>query len=182
MKRRMHPYQSLFFVFFLLYMVWVVLLILAPLMLPSGSVTDLSGVVGYSDNDLAIREMSFPWNAVYSVGDRLCHQKSERSLYINGNEMPFCARCTALFIGLAIGLGFMVFYTIELDEKFFVAIVLSLFPIGVDGVGQLFGFWESSNVVRILTGLPAGIICGVALGIIFDELRSLPFFKKIDAT
>jgi len=178
----MHPYQSLFFVFFLLYMVWIVLLVLAPLMLPSGSVSDLSGVVGYSDNDLAIREMSFPWNAVYSLGDRLCHQKSDRSLYINGNEMPFCARCTALFIGLAIGLGFMVLYTIELDEKFFVAIVLSLFPIGVDGVGQLFGFWESSNGVRILTGLPAGIIFGVALGIIFDELRSLPFFKKIDAT
>src|SRR4030042_2209275 len=120
MKRRIHPYQSLFFVFFLLYIVWIFLLFLAPLMLPSGSVSDLSGVVGYSDNDLTIREMSFPWNVVYSVGDRLCHQKSDRSLFINGNEMPFCARCTAIFAGLAIGFGFMVLYTIELDEKFFV--------------------------------------------------------------
>jgi uncharacterized membrane protein len=101
-------------------------------------------------------------------------------LFLNGNEMPFCTRCTAIWLGLAIGLGFMVVYTIELNEKFFIAIILALLPIGVDGIGQLFGFWESTNIVRILTGLPAGMICGVALGIIFDELRSLHFFNKIE--
>jgi uncharacterized membrane protein len=161
-------------------MIWVFLLFLAPLVLPSGSVSDLSGVVGVSDNDAVIRNMSFPWNAVYSIGDRLCHQKSERSLYLNGNEMPFCTRCTAIWLGLALGLGFMVLYTIELNEKFFIAIIFSLLPLGIDGIGQLLGFWESTNVVRILTGLPAGMLCGVALGIIFDELRSMRFIKKID--
>jgi uncharacterized membrane protein len=159
-------------------MIWVFLLFLAPLVLPSGSVSDLSGVVGVSDNDAVIRNMSFPWNAVYSVGDRICHQKSERSLYLNGNEMPFCTRCTAIWLGLALGLGFMVLYAIELNEKFFIAIIFSLLPLGIDGIGQLLGFWESTNVVRILTGLPAGMLCGVALGIIFDELRSMHFFNK----
>jgi len=178
MKRRIHPFQSLFFVFFIFYMIWVFLLFLAPLVLPSGSVSDLSGVVGISDNDAVIRNMSFPWNAVYSIGDWLCHQKSERSLYLNGNEMPFCTRCTAIWLGLALGLGFMVLYTIELNEKFFIAIIFSLLPLGIDGIGQLLGFWESTNVVRILTGLPAGMLCGVALGIIFDELRSMPFFSQ----
>jgi uncharacterized membrane protein len=81
---------------------------------------------------------------------------------------------------LAFGLGFMVLYSIELNEKFFIAIIFSLVPLGIDGIGQLLGFWESTNVVRILTGLPAGIICGMALGIIFDELRSMRFIKKID--
>jgi uncharacterized membrane protein len=159
-------------------MIWVFLLFLAPLVLPSGSVSDLSGVVGISDNDAVIGEMSFPWNVVYSIGDRLCHQKSERSLFLNGNEMPFCTRCTAIWLGLAFGIGFMVLYTIDLNEKFFIAIIFSLVPLGIDGIGQLLGFWESTNVIRILTGLLAGIICGVALGIIFDELRSLHFFKK----
>jgi len=180
MKRRIHPFQSLFFVFFIFYMIWILLLFLAPLALPSGSVTDLSGVVGVSDNDAVIREMPFPWNAVYSVGDQFCHQKPERSLFLNGNEMPFCSRCVAIWVGLAFGLGFMVLYSIELNEKFFIAIIFSLVPMGVDGIGQLLGFWESTNVVRILTGLPAGMVCGVALGIIFDELRSMHFIKKID--
>ncbi len=182
MKRRTHPFQSLFFVFFILYMIWVLLVFLAPLVLPFGTVSDLSGVVGFSDNDDVIRDLSFPWNVVYSIGDKVCHQKSDRSLFFNGNEMPFCTRCTAIWLGLAFGLGFMVLYSIELNEKFFFAIIFSFVPLGVDGVGQLLGFWESTNVVRMLTGLPAGIVCGLALGIIFDELRSLRFFKKIKTT
>ncbi|MBN1861840.1 MAG: DUF2085 domain-containing protein [Candidatus Thermoplasmatota archaeon] len=182
MEKRKHPLKSIVFLFFLLFFIWVLLQFLAPLALPSGSVSDLSGVVGSSENDAIFKDLSFPWNVVYSVGDRLCHQRSERSLYLNGNEMPFCARCTAIWLGLTIGLGFMVFYTIELTEKYVFAIILALVPIGVDGIGQLFGFWESTNVVRILTGLPAGIICGVALGIIYDEVRSFQFFNKTKTT
>jgi uncharacterized membrane protein len=65
------------------------------------------------------------------------------------------------------------FFTLELTGTFVVAILVSLVPIGVDGVGQLLGFWESTNVIRFITGLPAGIICGVAIGIIIDESKGL---------
>ena len=179
MKRRMHSFKSLFFMFFIFYMIWIFLLFLAPFAVPSGSVSNLSGVVGFSDNVAVFDDLPFPWNAVYSLGDHFCHQKPERSLFFNGNEMPFCTRCTAIWLGLAFGLGFMVLYTIELNEKFFLAIILSFIPLGVDGIGQLFGFWESTNTVRILTGFPAGMICGVAVGIIVDEIRSLRIFNKI---
>jgi uncharacterized membrane protein len=162
-------------------MIWVILLIIAPIVLSTGTVSDLSGVVGSVDNDAVIKDLSFPWNGVYSIGDRFCHQKADRSLFVNGNEMPFCTRCTAIWLGLAVGLGVMVFFTIELNEKFFIAIIVSFVPLGVDGIGQLLGFWESTNIVRILTGLPAGIVCGVAIGIILDEIRSLGIFKKIDS-
>jgi uncharacterized membrane protein len=178
MKRRSHPCKSLFFIFFLLYLVWVVLLVLAPLMIPADTLTDLSGVVGITDNAQSISGLPFPWNGVYSLGDTLCHQKAERSLFINGNEMPFCARCTAIWLGIAVGLGIMVFFMIDLDVKFFIAIIAAFIPLGIDGVGQLFGFWESTNLIRILTGLPAGIICGIALGIIYDEIRSMVVFRK----
>jgi uncharacterized membrane protein len=177
MRLRKHPFKSLFFVLFIFYMIWVLLLFLAPLVLPSGIVSDLSGAVGSSDNDYIIQNMSFPWNVVYSMGDRLCHQRADRSLFINGNQMPFCTRCTAIWLGLAIGLGFMVLYAIELNEKFFVAIILSLIPIGVDGIGQLFGFWESTNVIRFITGLLAGMVCGVAIGVIIDEVKTIRISK-----
>jgi uncharacterized membrane protein len=64
----------------------------------------------------------------------------------------------------------MVFFTIRLDEKFLLIILFSLAPIGVDGVGQLLGFWESTNLIRFLTGLLAGGVCGVAIGVIIDEV------------
>jgi len=149
------------------------------MMLPANSVKDLSGNVALTDNKLAIDEMGFPINLVYSYGDVLCHQKAERSLFINGNQMPFCARCTAIWFGLAIGLGFMLFFQIELDKKFLFLIIIGLLPIGVDGLGQLFGLWESNNLTRILTGLLIGFICGLSIVIIIDEIREIRLSKKI---
>jgi uncharacterized membrane protein len=172
MKPRENRMKNLIFVFFLLFSIWVLLQFLAPFALPTGSVSDLSGVVGFSDNENVIRNMSFPWNVVYASGDRLCHQQAARSLFFNGNEMPFCTRCTAIWLGLAVGLGFMLFYTIDLNEKFLFVVLFSLIPIGIDGVGQLFGFWESTNLLRFLTGLLAGSICGVAIGVIIDEIKT----------
>ncbi len=179
MKRRNRPFRSIVFAFFVFFFIWVLLQFLAPLMIPPGTVTELSGSVGVSDNEFEFRTMSFPWSMVYSLGDRLCHQKLERSWFLNQNQMPFCVRCTAIWIGLAVGLFFMVVYTLELNEKFFLVILVSLVPLGIDGIGQLLGFWESTNVVRFLTGFPAGFICGIALGIIIDEMRSFPFFQRL---
>jgi uncharacterized membrane protein len=177
MKPRKNRLKNIIFLFFLLFFVWVLLQFLAPLALPTGSVSNLSGVVGFSDNDQVIGNMSFPWNVVYTTGDRLCHQKADRSLFLNGNEMPFCTRCTAIWFGIVLGLGFMVLYTIELNEKFLVAIILGLIPIGVDGIGQLFGFWESTNFIRFITGLLAGMVCGVAIGVIIDEVKTIRVSK-----
>ena len=178
MQQRAKCFRSVIFVFFVLFSLWILLQVLAPIALPKGSVSDLSGLVVVSDNEDTIKDMDLPWNFVYSTGDRLCHQKAERSFFINDNQMPFCSRCTAIWLGLAIGLGFMVFYKIELDEKFLFAILISLVPIGVDGIGQLFGFWESTNIIRVVTGLLIGAICGVALGVIVDEIKTIHIFKK----
>jgi uncharacterized membrane protein len=173
MKRRKQRLKNFVFVFFLIFFIWTLLQFLAPFSLHTGSVTDLSGVVGFSDNQNVIRNMSFPWNVVYTIGDRLCHQQADRSLFLNENQMPFCTRCTAIWLGLIVGLGFMVLYTIELNEKFLFVILFSLIPIGIDGVGQLFGFWESTNIIRFFTGILAGGVCGMAIGIIIDEIKAI---------
>jgi len=173
MERRKQRIKSLIFVFFLLFFIWNILQFLAPLAFPAESITDLSGVVGLSDNEDVIRNMSFPWNVMYTTGDRLCHQQADRSLVLNGNQLPFCARCTAIWLGFVVGLGFLVLYTIELNEKFLFVILFSLVPIGIDGVGQLFGFWESTNLIRFVTGILAGGVCGMAIGIIIDEIQTI---------
>ena len=161
--------------FFLILFIFSFLQIISPLLLPSGSIPDLSGMVGMKDNDHAIESMPIPLNFLYSCGDRLCHQKAERSFFLNDNQMPFCSRCSAIWIGLVIGLGILIFYTIVLDEKFLYLILLSFIPIGVDGVGQLIGLWESTNGIRVITGVIVGITCGMAIGIIIDELKDVVY-------
>jgi len=178
MQRREECFKNLIFVFFIIFFLWILLQFLAPIAIPHGAASDISGLVFLSDNENLITEINQPWSFVYSAGDRLCHQISDRSFFINGNQMPFCSRCTAIWLGLAIGLGFMVFYKVELNEKFIFFLIFSIIPIGIDGFGQLFGFWQSTNIIRVLTGLLIGLVCGVGLGVIIDEIKNMNFFQK----
>lgn len=180
MERREKSSRILFLIFFIPFFIWILLQFLAPFALQQRSIDNLDGVVGVSDNENLIDEMPAPWNLIYGCGDRLCHQKAERSFFVNGNQMPFCSRCTAIWLGLAIGLGFMVFYKIKLNEKFIYLIIIGLVPIGIDGVGQLFGLWVSNNLIRLITGLLIGIVTGIAIGLIIDEVKELikDFRKK----
>lgn len=179
MERRERCFRSLTFVLFVLFSLWACLQFLAPVFLPENSVHELSGLVAVSDNDKTINNMGLPWNFVYSAGDRLCHQKAERSFFVNGNQMPFCSRCTAIWLGLAVGLGVMLFYTVKLNGRFLVIILAGLVPIAIDGVGQLFGLWESTNLLRVITGLAAGVVCGVAIGVIIDEVKDIKIRKVL---
>jgi len=166
------------FVVFLIFLVWSLLQFLAPLSIPSDSLKDLTGLSLISDNYEDIENIPIPFNFVYSAGDRLCHQKAERSFFINGNQMPFCARCTAIWAGIVIGLALMIFYKIKLDEKIVILIIIGIIPIGLDGIIQLAGFWESNNLIRLITGSITGFVVGIAIAIILNELNEIIEFRK----
>ncbi len=180
MEKREKFSRFIIFLFFLPFLAWALLQFIAPLAIPNGSIDNLSGNVGIFDNKEIVEKIQFPFDFVYSCGDRLCHQKAERSFFINENQMPFCSRCTAIWLGLAIGLGFMIFYKIPLDNKFLFLIIIGIAPIAIDGVGQLLHLWESTNIIRLITGLLAGIVTGLAIGLIIDELIDIKR-KKVEA-
>jgi uncharacterized membrane protein len=92
--------------------------------------------------------------------------------------MPFCSRCTAIWLGITIGLGFILFYKIILDEKFFILILIGIIPIGIDGIGQLFKFWESTNLTRVITGTLIGSVTGISIGLIIDEFKGFNYLNK----
>jgi uncharacterized membrane protein len=52
-------------------------------------------------------------------------------------------------------------------------IIIGIIPIGIDGVGQFFGLWESTNIIRLLTGLLIGIVCGIAIALTIYEIKDL---------
>ena len=162
--------KKITFIFFLFFLIFLIIQFISPLFLPINTVNHLSGQTGLQDNKDNFDEMPFPINSIYSFGDYFCHQKSDRSLFINENQMPFCSRCTAIWFGIAIGLAFMVFYVINLNNKFLLVIIIGILPLAIDGIGQLVGFWESTNLIRFITGILTGLICGLAIGVIIDEI------------
>jgi len=147
---------------------WALLILTSPLMLDEGETGDLSGSVGIYDNKEIVQEMNPINKMVYYLGDLNCHQKSNRSYEYNENQMPFCARDVGIFVGLALGFIFALGRKVELTLPL---VILSLVPIGLDGTIQLFTEYESTNIKRIVTGLIAGFVTGIALKIIADSLE-----------
>ncbi len=134
--------------------VWLALVFIAPFTLPAGSVTDLSGSVGSIDNWQSIEQMNPLAGAVYLIGDSQCHQLVERSFALNGNQMPFCTRDLGIFIGLVAGMGLAFSGRLRIGFKFS---LLLLVPMALDGGAQLISSYESSNVIRMVTGIIAGV-------------------------
>ena len=145
----------------------------APLAMPTGTTGDLSGFVGTVDNEGAFAAYPQPWKWVYQAGDVACHQKAARSFTLNGNQMPFCSRDVAIFVGLTVGLALCVDARRRIYERVVMlpwwAYFALLLPIALDGGFQDFLGFESDNVRRILTGIPAGLAVAFALVFISYE-------------
>jgi len=144
---------------------WAALAILVPFTLAPGSVGDLSGTVGSVENDFGgLHPVA---QVVYFLGDLNCHTRSERSFELNGNQMPFCARDTGLFLGLAAGMAAVLFLR---PRSSWAVIVLLALPVVVDGGVQLLFDYESTNPVRLLTGILGGGAAALFFGRLADSL------------
>ena len=156
------------FIFFVVCLLWLGLLFAIPFTLPSNTVNfGEKGKVGIVDFQNQTKTMNPVAGFVYSSGDSFCHQRSSRSLFLDGNQMAYCSRCTGIFLGLAIGAGIAVFRYIDFKWQY---VVIGLLPIGIDGTGQMFSLWESTNIIRLITGGLAGILTGLAVAVIIQEL------------
>ncbi|MFJ7732141.1 DUF2085 domain-containing protein [Lysinibacillus sp. NPDC097231] len=99
----------------------------------------------------------------------LCHRMPSRSFFYKGVQFPICARCTGICIGYIIGIFILGFYN---TLPFAYALTLTI-PMIIDGTGQLFNKWSSTNNRRLLTGILGGI------GIVFMVAHSALLFWQI---
>jgi len=169
-----HKVQTIFFA---LLIGFALLTILAPLGI-DGHSFDLgnTGVVGNNEHAAQIDTIGNPLiKFVYQLGDVNCHQRDSRSLFVGGNQMPFCARCTAIFAGLP--LGMLVFFVFRREiNPFF--LILAFVPLGVDGVLQAVTSYESNNLLRVSTGILAGLAAGYAVAYIIKEFGTIISSRK----
>ena len=140
--------------------VWVALSVTAPLLVPSDTLLDLTGTVGMRENDAQFESLSIVPRTIYIIGDLECHQIADRSYFLNGNQMPFCSRDLGLFLGLAFGFGIATFFILQLNPMW---LLVGLVPIGLDGGLQLVTEYESTNSLRLVTGIVGGAALALVL-------------------
>lgn len=120
---------------------WVFLIVLAP-------VAKMNGFVGISA-------------LLYKFFSYICHQISERSFHVEGEQFAVCSRCFGVYFGLLT--GFLIYPLwrkideIEPPPRFW--LFLSLIPIGIDWSLTIFGIWENTQASRVLTGAILGVTC-----------------------
>ena len=170
----------------------------APYTIPAGTVTDYNGRANIIDFYDDWAELNPYARIVYTLGDLNCHQIDSRSLYLNGNQMPVCARCTGLALGFVFG---AVLFLIMIPDPDPIRMALSsvagkkalgmsknkliitstilgillMGPMVIDGLTQATFNYESTNIIRFFTGMSFGLGFVVCLGSFLESFvyRSL---------
>ena len=132
-----------------------------------------------------------------AVGYAVCHRIDLRSFHLGEQPTPLCARCTGMYLGAMLTLG----YQIVLGGKRYGMPPLKIWLIfgglvaafGIDGLNSYFhlpmmaqlfpsipSLYEPSNTLRLLTGTGMGIVIMAALFPVFNQtiwadLDSRPF-------
>lgn len=97
------------------------------------------------------------------MGSAVCHRMAERSFLWGQGTMPLCARCTGIYVGVLLAFCFLLLKKrMDAGRPFSkgqaMLTALMILPIGIDGLGSYLGFWESNQLMRVLSGSLVGAV------------------------
>lgn len=101
---------------------------------------------------------SMQWRVLFRV---MCHGRVERCLELFDVPMPICARCVGIYAGLLAGLAAFRLMTMLRERVARTFAFIAILPLAIDGLTQLAGLRESTNPLRIATGVLAGLAFGL---------------------
>ena len=101
---------------------------------------------------------SMRWRVLFRV---MCHGITTRCLPLFDVPMPICARCTGIYLGLIAGLLAFLALPWVAEKTMRIVSIVAVTPLAIDGLTQLAGLRESTNPLRIATGMAAGLAFGM---------------------
>ena len=116
-----------------------------------------------------------------SIGYAVCHRISVRSFFVGEIQMPLCARCTGIYLGVVLGVAIMAALGrwragVLPPTHVIVVMVLFITVMGVDGVNSYLTLipglphaYQPQNWLRLLTGLLTGVAVS---GLIYPVFNS----------
>jgi len=108
---------------------------------------------------------------LYFFGHGFCHQLPSRSFQVDGLYFSVCSRDTGIYLGLLLAIVVAYCLHIGITQKpsrlpplpiLLVCALLAL-PMALDAVSSYLGFRSTTNAIRYVTGLLAGIGLGTLI-------------------
>ena len=114
---------------------------------------------------------------LFAVGSVICHQLSERSFFIDGRQLPVCARCTGLYLGGLLGLAGWCAWKIArgwrpittFPSSAIRLVMLTGVPTALSIALGIAGVWDGSNITRAALALPLGMCAGGVVAAVFTK-------------
>jgi len=123
---------------------------------------------------------------IYRAFAVLCHQRPDRSYFIDGHKLAVCSRCTGLYAGFVITL---LLYPLIRSLRTTTTppsrwLLLAAVPLGIDFSLTFVGIWENTHTSRLLTGALLGSVAVfyVVPGLMDLSLRPLQASKPQPST
>lgn len=140
----------------------------------------------------AYLKLNFLSDPIYWFYQWFCHQRPWRSYHMFDYQYALDARMITLFLG--IGVGGLLTYVKKIKllkwKRAMILIIIMLIPMGIDGITQLIAelsvinkvtqlpFYESTNFIRSITGIFAGVGISVALFPYINNGECVSFNKE----
>lgn len=119
---------------------------------------------------------------IFAVGSVICHQLPERSFFLDGRQLPVCARCAGLYLSGAAGLaGWWAAkwlrgwrpqplppasapWAAAGPARWTMGLLLIVAtPTVVSYLTGVLGVWDGSNVTRAVLAVPLGVVAGAVV-------------------
>jgi uncharacterized membrane protein len=97
---------------------------------------------------------SMRWRLLFRV---MCHGIVTRCLTLFDVPMPICARCTGIYLGMLAGIAAFLVVPWAREKAMRIAAFIAVTPLAIDGLTQFVGLRESTNTLRMATGIAAGV-------------------------
>lgn len=129
----------------------------------------------YTVTDAAHLSHSLELTGADWVGYAVCHRITERSFSIGGRQFPLCARCTGMYLGVALtvlvfGLAGRLRWSELPPLRILLVLAGFIGLMGIDGINSYSHFfpdaphlYEPRNWLRLLTGMGTGLSMGVII-------------------
>lgn len=123
-----------------------------------------------------------------AIGYAVCHRIPERSFHMGDYQLPLCARCSGMYLGAMLGLGFQAIISRRRSGmppwRVIIPLALLVLAFGVDGsnsylyliketypgaLANIHNLYIPNNVLRLLTGSGMGLVISAAMFPAFNQ-------------